>query len=85
MSRANNIRSVRKEAKMTIQRLADEIERTEGAVSLYERGKIDIPLSVLHRIARALQVPPSRLLPDTLDFHEPQVCPTCGHTPEDAA
>lgn len=63
----NRIRQVRQQAGMTIARLAEAIDRCEGSVSLYERGKRDIPLSVLHSIARALQVAPSTLVNDEVD------------------
>lgn len=42
--------------KMTQQELADKIEKTESSIRKYEKGIVDIPLSVLERLATVLNV-----------------------------
>ena len=50
------IREIRKAKKMTQQELADLIDRERSVVVRYEQDAVDIPVSVLSAIARALKV-----------------------------
>ena len=58
------IRKFRHQAGMTQHQLARAIDRCTASISLYEQGKRDLPLSVITRIAKALNVAPSLLLDD---------------------
>lgn len=58
----NQIREVRKAAKITQEELAQEIGVTHATLSRYESGTIDPPASQLQAIATALGVSVGRLL-----------------------
>ncbi len=66
----NRIRSIRKGKKMTIQQLADAINKSKACVSKYEKGEITIDIPTLFEISNVLKVPVERLI----DYEEkPQV------------
>jgi transcriptional regulator with XRE-family HTH domain len=50
------IKALRKEKKITQQQLADKIYKTESSVRKYEKGLVEIPVSVLFQISDALNV-----------------------------
>ena len=56
------VRSLRKNRKMSIQALADQIEKSKACVSKYEKGEITIDVPTLIEIAKALNVPPGQLI-----------------------
>lgn len=56
------IRSIRKGKKMSIQRLADAINKSKACVSKYEKGEITLDIPTLFEIAAALEVAPERLI-----------------------
>lgn len=55
------IREYRRKADKTQKEVGDAIGRSESVVGDYENGKIDIPASVLLKIADALGVHPAKL------------------------
>ncbi len=56
------IREYRRKADKTQKEVGDAIGRSESVVGDYENGKIDIPASVLLKIAEALDVQPAKIL-----------------------
>lgn len=50
----SKIKKLRKEKKMTQSQLAEKIGKTESSIRKYEKGLIEIPLSVLEDIAKVL-------------------------------
>lgn len=50
------IRKAREERKMTQKQLGEAIGRTESSIAKYEQGKVEMPSSVLRRIAEAVHV-----------------------------
>lgn len=56
------IRMYRKEKKMTLQQLADQIHKSRASVSKYENGEISMDIETLAEIAEALQVNPGQLI-----------------------
>lgn len=56
------IRELRKGRKMSIQQLADAINKTKACVSKYEKGEITIDIPTLFDIAGVLEVAPERLI-----------------------
>ena len=63
-----NIRDVRHERKMTQAQLAEKIGMSEVFVGDIERGTRGITLKTLVKIANALKVPASRLIPSNKDI-----------------
>lgn len=57
-----NLRTARKERKLTQEEVADRSGVQAAEISRIEAGKRDPQVSTLLRIARALEVPPGRLL-----------------------
>jgi transcriptional regulator with XRE-family HTH domain len=51
------IKKLRKELRMTQQQLANKIYKAESSIRKYEKGNVDIPVSVLISIANALETP----------------------------
>jgi transcriptional regulator with XRE-family HTH domain len=49
-----NIKKARKEKKLTQQNLADAIGKTESSIRKYEKGIVEVPNSVLQKIAETL-------------------------------
>ncbi len=56
------IRTVRKGKKMSIQQLADAINKSKACVSKYEKGEITLDIPTLFEISEVLQVPVERLI-----------------------
>jgi|WetSurMetagenome_2_1015567.scaffolds.fasta_scaffold1665334_1 transcriptional regulator with XRE-family HTH domain len=56
------IKAARRNRDLTLQEFSDAIGKTPATVSRYERGQIDIPFSVLVKIAEALHTPLLKLL-----------------------
>ncbi len=56
------IKKYRRELKMTQQQLADEIGRAESSVRKYEKGEVEIPISVLNTIASSLKITLNELM-----------------------
>lgn len=56
------IQRCRKERGMTQDVLAKKIDRTESSVAKYERGVVEIPMSILEKISTELSVPMNYLL-----------------------
>lgn len=50
------IKELRKSNKITQKALADKINRTESSIRKYEKGDVEIPVSILQSIALALNV-----------------------------
>lgn len=59
---ADNVRLLRKEAKLSQEDLAHEAGLDRTYISQVERGKRNMTILVLSQIARALKVSPDRLL-----------------------
>ena len=59
---ANRIAIVRREKNLTQKELARKVGVTNVTVCLWETGSIDMPMSRLYEIARALGVDPRELL-----------------------
>lgn len=67
----NNIKKYRKHKKLTQAQLAAIIEKSEISVRKYEKGDVQIPNNVLDKIAKALDINLSNLLPiDDYDDQE---------------
>ena len=58
----NRIRTIRKGKKMSIQQLADAINKTKACVSKYEKGEITLDIPTLFEIAKVLEIAPERLI-----------------------
>lgn len=58
MTYGSTIRKFRKQAGLTQEALAQQIDRCPATVSMYERNLRDIPTSVMVQIATILQVSP---------------------------
>ncbi len=58
----NRIRTSRKSLGMTIQQLADLINKSRATVSKYETGEISLDMVTLFNISSALQVTPNQLI-----------------------
>lgn len=58
----NRIRTLRKGKKMSIQQLADAINKSKACVSKYEKGEITIDIPTLFDIAGVLEIAPERLI-----------------------
>ncbi|NLI20314.1 MAG: helix-turn-helix transcriptional regulator [Clostridiales bacterium] len=56
------IRKARNDKGLTQKALAEAIGRTESLIAQYERGKVEIPLSGLEKLAKALEIDTSELL-----------------------
>lgn len=56
------IRACRKNKRLTLQQLADQIHKSRATVSKYETGEISMDLETLAEIARALEVAPGKLM-----------------------
>ncbi|MBP1744540.1 MAG: helix-turn-helix protein [Firmicutes bacterium] len=56
------IRNFRKKRKMTVQNLADHIQKSKATVSKYETGEISIDLVTLYAVADALKIHVEQLL-----------------------
>lgn len=52
----NKIKSIRTEKNITQEQLSELIGKTASSVQKYERGVVEVPLSVLEKIANALDV-----------------------------
>ena len=62
MAVATNIRTYRLQRKLTQAALAARVGKQRVTMTRYELGGIDIPVSVLGEIAKALNVPLRKLL-----------------------
>jgi transcriptional regulator with XRE-family HTH domain len=62
MSASANIRKYRLQRQWTQAEFAACIGKRRAAITRYELGSVDLPVSVLQEIARALQVPVHQLL-----------------------
>ncbi len=60
------IKTLRKQNNLTQEALASKINKTESSVRKYEKGLVEIPLSVLNDIANALGVAINTFLPPPL-------------------
>ena len=56
LSTGQRIKFVRKSKKLTQAELAEMIKRTESSIRKYEKGIVDIPISVLKAIAKSLEI-----------------------------
>ena len=56
------IREIRKGKRMSIQQLADAINKSKACVSKYEKGEITLDIPTLFEIANVLEVLPERLI-----------------------
>lgn len=56
------IRTIRKGKKMSIQQLADAINKSKACVSKYEKGEITVDIPTLFEIAEVLEILPERLI-----------------------
>lgn len=68
-----NIRTVRKNHKLTQEALAFDADISVKMLSEYENGKRDMSSQVLFKIANALMVPVDELLPEYLRVPEEKV------------
>ncbi|MFD2580867.1 helix-turn-helix domain-containing protein [Pedobacter vanadiisoli] len=59
---AKNIRKYRKERKMTIQELANELDVDYSQISRMERGIVNPSVSIIFDIAQKLGIEPYKLL-----------------------
>ncbi len=57
-----NIRSCRTEKDMTMEELGKAIGKSQSAVADYEKGRVDIPVSSLIKIAETLEIHPAKLV-----------------------
>lgn len=57
-----NIKTARKQCKMTQKELAEKIGYSESSICKYEQGLVDIPMVIIEKIATVLNVPSSDLL-----------------------
>ena len=55
-----NIRSCRTEKDMTMEELGKAIGKSQSAVADYEKGRVDIPVSSLIKIAETLEIHPAK-------------------------
>jgi transcriptional regulator with XRE-family HTH domain len=62
MAVATNIRTYRLPRKLTQAALAARVGKQRVTITRYELGGVDIPVSVLGEIAKALKVPVRKLL-----------------------
>ena len=58
----NRIRTIRKGKKMSIQQLADAINKSKACVSKYEKGEITLDIPTLFDIAKVLEISRERLI-----------------------
>jgi transcriptional regulator with XRE-family HTH domain len=61
MKIGERIRKIRKNKKLTMDQLAQRINSSQSAISMYENGHREPDYETLHNIARALDVPISFL------------------------
>lgn len=61
------IRIARVRAGLTQKRLAELVDRDQSEISRIEAGKTAVTVSLLLRLAKALKVPPGKLLDETRD------------------
>ena len=61
------LRKVRKLRGLTIQQLADKIQKSKSTLSKYERGEISIDILTIKEISRVLNISIDELLPGTAD------------------
>lgn len=64
MTIGEKIKARRKELGMTTEELGKLIGVQRSAITKYEKDKVDLKSERLQQIAKALDVPPSSLLPD---------------------
>ena len=62
MAVSTNIRKYRLERQLTQAQLAARVGKRRVTITRYELGSVDIPVSVLGAIAKALKVPVRQLL-----------------------
>jgi transcriptional regulator with XRE-family HTH domain len=62
MAVSTNIRKFRLQRQLTQAELAARVGKRRVTITRYELGSVDIPLSVLEGIAKALRVPIRKLL-----------------------
>ncbi|HBB28315.1 MAG TPA: hypothetical protein DC000_03525 [Clostridiales bacterium] len=67
------IRKYRKELKMTQQQLADKIGRVESSIRKYEKGEVEIPVSVLDSLASVFNITLTELLGWSYNFTMPTI------------
>lgn len=67
MNIGNNIRSIRKEKKMTLQQIGDAMGCSPQLISQYENGKRTPKIETIQKIADALNVSINDLMPDSYD------------------
>jgi len=61
------IRIARIRVGLTQKRLAELVDRDQSEISRIEAGKTAVTVSLLLRLAKALKVPPGKLLDETRD------------------
>ena len=61
-----NIRIYRRANRMTIDTLAERINKSKATVGKYEQGAISMDVDTLYEIAEALKIAPTQLLFDTV-------------------
>lgn len=81
MTIGEKIRRIRKERNLTQKQLGDLCGMADSAIRRYEIGKGNPKFETLERIAKALRVPVSDILPDVIKISFPQATPVLPHTP----
>lgn len=67
MGIGTRIRELRRKARLTQKELGEKIGRTESSIRKYEKGLVEIPLSVLKDIASVLSVSINEILGNSED------------------
>ena len=65
-----NIRIYRRANRMTLNELADRINKSKATVGKYEQGAIALDMDTLYEIAAALKVSPAQLMVSLLPENE---------------
>jgi transcriptional regulator with XRE-family HTH domain len=78
------IRTARIRAGLTQKRLAELVDRDQSEISRIEAGKTAVTVPLLLRLARALKVPPGKLLDETRDDAHGRASAAEGRTPRAA-
>lgn len=75
------LRKVRKLRGLTIQQLADKIQKSKSTLSKYERGEISIDILTIKEISRVLNISIDELLPGTADNSSQHCYPSTANVP----
>lgn len=78
------IRIARIRAGLTQKRLAELVDRDQSEISRIEAGKTVVTVPLLLRLARALKVPPGKLLDETRDDAQGRASAAGGRMPRAA-